>query len=283
MPLGSFAAEGFIQCNIAKPFDRNHVKRTSETWSHLTPEATNDTRHRYLEGKNAIIPNMPRPTVKSDLLQHSYVSIQDCLRDFLGHLQERRLAVIGSEQEAPSCVTHPTQSTHAKHMLDLQSSGMDDANQNCLDCYFFFWSDDVEPNRLSKAGRGSVWLLTLTLGTAPGDAHNLNNTYPIAVGKKGDNHDAVSVEQSRVKTACMYAECLEICLEVFVPQPGGRITIDRFVKSKTLVQIRKLVLHSSRCSHVEQRLEFSLYEGIRKVDATCGQSKEQSEIEEQTN
>ena len=43
------------------------------------------------------------------------------------------------------------------------------------------WSDDFEPNSMSKANRGSVWIKTLTFIS--------NNLYSIA--SKNENHDEI--------------------------------------------------------------------------------------------
>ena len=56
--------------------------------------------------------------------------------------------------------------------------------------YVMLWSDDVEPNR-SKNNRGSVWLLTATVATPMARSHCMDNTYPIAIGRKGDDHGLV--------------------------------------------------------------------------------------------
>ena len=56
--------------------------------------------------------------------------------------------------------------------------------------YMMLWSDDVEPNR-SKNNRGSVWLLTVTVATPIACSHCMDNTYPIAIGREGDDHGPV--------------------------------------------------------------------------------------------
>ena len=89
-----------------------------------------------------------------------------------------------------AAVLHPSESTHAREIMQQLEIKVSIQGQT-LKCYVFWWEDDVEPNRLSKVGRGSIWVLTMTIGTIFGDGHNMNNTYPIAVGKKGENHDAI--------------------------------------------------------------------------------------------
>ena len=52
------------------------------------------------------------------------------------------------------------------------------------------WSDDFEPN-YSKLNRGSVWIKTITFHI-PGRSYvPITNVYPIAVGPKGQRHNAI--------------------------------------------------------------------------------------------
>ena len=172
---------------------RHHIKNAFD-WSTRIPSNVNDIRRLYLEGAHSIVQNLPYPEIKTDIPDHSYVSIIDCIRDFLAHTQGRRMATIDQQItfSAQAIVTHPSMSTRAKEMF-LQLA----CTNEVLKGYVFFWSDDVEPNRLSKSGRGSVWIATMTIGTQLGDGHNFNNTYPIAIGAKGCDHDGIieSVEE----------------------------------------------------------------------------------------
>lgn len=54
------------------------------------------------------------------------------------------------------------------------------------------WSDDFEPNSFSKTNRSSVWVKTVTIRTRNEILkQSFRSTYPIAIGKKGDDHDEV--------------------------------------------------------------------------------------------
>lgn len=155
-------------------------------WSTRIPNKVNDLRRFYLEGAHSIVKNLPYPEIKDDVPGHSYVSVIDCIRDFLAY-HDHRMATISDSliNSSSSGVCHPSQSKRAKEILQQLN------NPDALKGYVFFWSDDMEPNRLSKAGRGSVWIATVTIGTQYGDAHNFDNTYALAIGSKGLNHDPI--------------------------------------------------------------------------------------------
>ena len=53
------------------------------------------------------------------------------------------------------------------------------------------WSDDFEPNSMSKANRGSVWIKTLNFISNNLYSNSLENTYPISIASKNENHDEI--------------------------------------------------------------------------------------------
>lgn len=160
------------------------VDRPAHAWSTRIPSEWNDVRNMYLEGARSIVVNLPIPTVHKDVPGHSYVSVADCIRHFLAHRDLSDLATIPSNLNEMTLekVAHSSCSERAREILQPTA--------HMLTSYLLFWSDDVEPNR-TKANRGSVWLLTATIATHLNNGHSLANTFPIAVGRKGDNHDAV--------------------------------------------------------------------------------------------
>ena len=59
------------------------------------------------------------------------------------------------------------------------------------------WSDDFDPNSFCKNNRGSVWIKTLTFFSSDYDSNKIENTYPLSIGLKKDNHDII--EQAMIK------------------------------------------------------------------------------------
>jgi hypothetical protein len=50
----------------------------------MVPQSSYDLRCLYVLGKDAIIPNLPRPQVKL-VHNHAYVSLKECVADLLAH------------------------------------------------------------------------------------------------------------------------------------------------------------------------------------------------------
>jgi hypothetical protein len=57
--------------------------------------------------------------------------------------------------------------------------------------YIIEWSDDFDPAKSIKDNRGSAWIKTVTIRPPHLKGNECSNTYVIAVGPKGDSHDAV--------------------------------------------------------------------------------------------
>ena len=46
------------------------------------------------------------------------------------------------------------------------------------------WSDDFEPNSLSKSLRGGVWIKIITFLSNNSESNSIRDTYPISIGSK---------------------------------------------------------------------------------------------------
>lgn len=183
-----------MRTNLLKPFSHDKVVKSAYLWSCRIPLSVNDLRNTYLEGANSILKNMPIPEIDKTLVGHSYVPITECIRDFLAHDQFQSMATIENDEWMfrREEVCHPSHSARAQELARQFASEAGEAlARTAIKGYVFFWSDDVEPNRMAKAGRGSVWTLTMTIGTTKNNGHTFTNTYPIAFGRKGDDHSRV--------------------------------------------------------------------------------------------
>ena len=77
------AGRDFIKGTVAEDFDDKFFQRGSHSYSKTFPTTTEEIRAKYISGKNSILANLPHPPVKSDVANHAYVSLEDCIRDAL--------------------------------------------------------------------------------------------------------------------------------------------------------------------------------------------------------
>ena len=53
------------------------------------------------------------------------------------------------------------------------------------------WSDDFDPDSTSKINGASVWFKMLTFLSKNLPSNALENTYPIAIGRKGEDYEII--------------------------------------------------------------------------------------------
>lgn len=186
------STKDLIATTVAPTYQHGIVTQTTTEWQIKIPTSEYDYRNHYNEFKFSIVRNMPYPTIFTDIPGHSYVSVVECIRHALAHPHGARLDTIDGNTHNTQVVRHLHESEHARRIYNNCLAHCEaQGSTKPLVSYLFFWSDDFEPNTFSKIGRGSVWVKTMTIGTRVDDDHCITNTYPIAVGRKGDSHEEV--------------------------------------------------------------------------------------------
>lgn len=164
------------------------------------PESANDIR-RLTEGKHSILENLALPDVKTDIQDHAYVSVIECLRHFCAHEDSSFDGVTAASLGATHVIVqHLHQGQKAQQILSRGLSGKREGKTADRDYRLpnmpkfvipiIFWADDCDPGSTSMQGRANVWVKTMTI-VGP---NSLQNTYPIAIGTKGVNHDAIEAQ-----------------------------------------------------------------------------------------
>ena len=126
---------------------RENTSNTS-SWPTSIPRSLRDIRSFYLEGKWAIIPNLPRPAVQN-IGEHAYVSLTDCVVDMLGHGIS-----IDIIENASSLDTVRTLSESLRAKTIANNCQNICLTNNTLCFYVVEWSDAFEPSYSIKSNRG---------------------------------------------------------------------------------------------------------------------------------
>ena len=113
-------------------------EKQSLTIPKVLPCSSQLMRSLYMKGKNAILPNLPRPSVRL-IDEHAYVSLYDCVADLLRHgLDVQHISEIepldAAVIDAPKC--HFSQQIYA-HGSQLHGS------KPFLCLYITEWSDGL--------------------------------------------------------------------------------------------------------------------------------------------
>lgn len=183
---------------------RQCLSKRSSNWCTQVPVTTSELRAKYVKGKHALLPNLPRPPVQR-IGDHAYVSLIDCVADLLGH----GLPVDSIERNGGNLtVSKISESLKAQHIRDNAEKMSHDENADLLVLYVTEWSDGFEPSLSIKGNRGSCWIKSVTIAPPPEKIHSLTHTYPIALGQDGDSHEEVEDRFAKELLSFSSGECM---------------------------------------------------------------------------
>jgi hypothetical protein len=158
-------------------------------WSVSVPTSPSLMRSRVMEGSHAILANLPHPPVKLIGTDHAYVSLKDIIADFLAH------GTPYEKIEKPALgegVRRAGESRQAQQILERAK--LLHGNNPVVVLLLKRWRDDfqaLKSNKGQKKGT-AAWIGTVTISPPQGmKANSLRNTYPIALGPKGADHELV--------------------------------------------------------------------------------------------
>ena len=156
------------------------------------PLSFSDITKFYTTSQHSIYKNIPSPGV-FELDNHACVSIECIINHILSFGVE--LNTIDFDTDFICNNDRNSSIEKTKEAEDIinrikETNNIDD-NSNPTVIYIILWSDDFEAN-VSRKNRNSTWIKTVTV--CPPKSHTTSPlyTYPIALGRKGQSHDAVN-------------------------------------------------------------------------------------------
>lgn len=196
------------------------MKRLMEekTVQHI-PSSYSCLRRMYIDGEAAISRNIPIPDVIT-VEGHSYVSIIDCVADFL--IRKDNIItniqkwddivndhIIDKQMHIFACNRTKEMISDAKERLEIASL---ENTFPLVPIFINFWSDDFDPNKSIKANRQSIWIKTATIFTMSEKGEKIKVTYPVSMALKKANHQCVEqkfrediIKLSKGKYIVMYS------------------------------------------------------------------------------
>ena len=176
-------------------------------------------RRMYIDGEAAISRNIPIPDVIT-FEGHSYVSIIDCVADFLIRKENIITNINKWDDIVNRHITdkqmHIFTCNRTKEMiLDAKERLQNASLENTfplIPIFINFWSDDFDPNKSIKANRQSIWIKTATIFTMSEKGEKIKVTYPVSMALKKANHQCVEqkfrediIKLSKGKYIVMYS------------------------------------------------------------------------------
>ena len=152
------------------------------------PTEINDISKIYLNGSSSIVKSAPHPTIHA-IDNHAVVRIKDVIAHVLAQgLKLEDIVISGNTSIVYNPDDPVTKFTESKYMMNLKMTLQENLDgDTVLLLNMTEWSDDFDPNSI-KRNKGSIWIKTLTVSLPSDDNETVVNTYPIALGLKGDSH-----------------------------------------------------------------------------------------------
>jgi hypothetical protein len=193
------------------------------------PSTYPELRNRYLDGRKSITKYLPLPKVGM-MKQHSYISINSCVVDFM--LKHKNLILTTNDW-----IKYYNSELYDKDNLNLKNTtriktivdiAIEKSKKNCdkktIPLFIKMWSDDFDPNRSVKANRQSLWIKTITIFAFTTDSGVIEHTYPIGLSKKGVDHEEMDhnilKELNHIKKAeppvTMYSRCYKEEVKIYL-------------------------------------------------------------------
>lgn len=173
----------------------------------------------YIRGKFSLLKNLPQPSV-TVVQNHGYMSLIDCVAHLLSFHDGFTINIEDDDiDNAPiPAVTTIKDCVAVRGIRERAKSVC--GSKDTIVLYCTEWSDDFDPSVSTKANRQSCWIKTVTIHSCnrrDKTTDKMATTYLIAVGKKGQCHEAVSllfakdIEKLRSGTCAMYSKsCREV-------------------------------------------------------------------------
>jgi hypothetical protein len=165
------------------------------------PSSMQDFRNRYLRDPQSIVSNMACPEIHFRH-GHAYVSVRDCIANFLAHGREVNALNSGMKLQsevvdADAMVKSTAESLKMRQMMIRAQAKYPNESVLCLPLYG--WGDDYDPSASIKGGRASCHRKYVTIAPPHGKHNSVDNTFMIALSRKNKSHEDMEAEYRKEK------------------------------------------------------------------------------------
>ena len=147
----------------------------NDKWRCQLPTNLNMIRKFYKEGKYAIHPNLPHPSVEI-IDGHSYVPLKEIIQDALAN--DTKYDPIFSSPTSDR-VSMLNESAFCQNLFEHFHP-----RENTIDILLTRWSDDFEPYNIKQNKGNSIWLFSVSIYCKTQKTESHENTYVVSMGLK---------------------------------------------------------------------------------------------------
>jgi hypothetical protein len=159
------------------------------------PTMYSEIRKYYLEGKDAIIPNLPCP--KARMLEdgiHAYISPLELVSHYLawGQGNQTRLLRDPKQSNSVSCYHHSTHAQTITHHINSTIDANSELSSFPLILFLTDWQDEFDKNNIIR-NKYQIFIRTLTILMQGKRGILEKHTFIVALGSKGDSRYALDM------------------------------------------------------------------------------------------
>ena len=165
--------------------NKGSFEASEEPLRTMIPMTVSSARSLYLKGKYSLMEILPKPqiTILADG-KHAYISLFEIIQDAFGH----GVDMLNLNEPMKCCTSeysHVTNIRESQRAQEIREASPPDS----FSFLFLEWRDDARANR-GMRNNGCLWIKTISF-VSQNNRESRTNTYPIAIGPKGANHDIV--------------------------------------------------------------------------------------------
>ena len=175
----------------------SNSKMSKSPWMLSIPQNMTTARSTYIEGKHAVIPNLPHPHIQ-DFHEHSYVNIEEIIKHYLysggDYLEVPNITFYQKGLDQESNINEILKCHRCKE-ISQEIASHNEHDEETLNLMLLRWSDDFEPTSSNKKNRNNgMWILTVSIMKPKMTGQHSENTFTLSMGKKGDDHRIIEDE-----------------------------------------------------------------------------------------
>jgi hypothetical protein len=153
------------------------------------PTKYSEIRKYYIEGKDAVVPNLPCP--KARMLEdgiHAYISPLELVSHYLAWGQGNQTCLLPDPKQSNSvnCYHHSTHAQTITHHINSTINASSELTLFPLILFLTDWQDEFDKNNIIR-NKYQIYLRTLTILMQGKQGILEKHTFIVALGSKGDS------------------------------------------------------------------------------------------------
>ena len=180
-----------VEKSIVSNLKDAHIYDKITDWKYTCiPNCHKRARKLYIEGNDALLPNVPHPNPICLDENHAYMPIKEMIAHYLA--LDVPMHELWTDDEQVGCNNSYSNFYQSPSVTNIMENAKKlYCGERVLVLLGIEFSDDFDPNNSIKANRQSVWMKCLTISPPSHNLHGMTTTFPISFSQKDICHEVV--------------------------------------------------------------------------------------------